>query len=70
MPSSISENEEDKLRDACTVLRLSQKETRVEQGRLLDLGTRQLACVMALLEPPFGLRDVMDMGGDLASRLN
>ena len=47
------------------MLRLPQKELRVQALKLSDLKTQQLAFVTSLVEPPFCIRDVMEMGGEL-----
>ena len=62
---SLSENEDERIRDACIMLRLPQKELRVTFARMSELKNAQLAFVMSQLEPPFGIRDVTEMGGDL-----
>ena len=57
------------MQDACTVMRLNQKDCRVQVSKMSELETRQLGVLAALLGHPFGIREVMDMGGDLASWL-
>ena len=64
-PDSLSQDEEARLEDAITVLRITQKELRLDHTRMSDLSTTQLGLVASLLAPSFGVREVMDMGGDL-----
>ena len=66
---SLSANEDERIGDAAVMLRLSQKDMKVAATRLAELRANQLAFVTSLLEPPFGIRDVMEMGGELVPGL-
>ena len=68
-PDSLSQDEEARLEVAITVLRITQKELRLDHTRMSDLSTTQLGLVTSLLAPSFGVREVMDMGGDLVPSL-
>ena len=67
---SLSNNEDERIGDASVMLRLSQKDVKVQATRLAELKTQQLAFVTSLLDPPFGIRDVMEMGGELVPWLS